>query len=131
MFAWLLLYVHVLGDVLDFVIVLHAYVLVDVLGSVVVLFQSGIFEHVLFVFAWLLLYVYVLGDVLDFVIVLLQSGVFKYILVCSGWGGLACYAYPQNVLMYAEKTASGGSKRSCGGRLGISTFPLAAFVKYG
>ena len=30
---------------------------------------------------------YVLGDVLDFVIVLFQSGVFKYILVCSGWGG--------------------------------------------
>ena len=41
------------------------------------------FEHV-FVFTWWLLYVYVWGDVLDFVIVLFQSGVFKYILVCSG-----------------------------------------------
>ena len=50
---------------------------------------------------------YVLGDVLDFVIVLFQSGVFKYILVCSGWGG-GCCAYPQNVLIYAEKTALGG-----------------------
>ena len=40
-----------------------------------------------FVFAWLLLYVYVLCDVLDFVLVLFQSGVFKYILVCGGWGG--------------------------------------------
>ena len=104
MFAWLLLYAYVLGDVPDFVIVLfqngvliytllvsawmllHGYFLVDVLGFVIVLFQSGVFEHV-FVFAWWLLYVYVLGDVLDFVIVLFQSGVFKYILVCSGWGG--------------------------------------------
>ena len=60
-----------------------------------------------FVFAWLLLYVYVLGDVPDFVIVLFQSGVFKYILVYSGWGGVACCAYSQNILMYAEKTALG------------------------
>ena len=103
-FARLLLHVYVLGDVLDFVIVLfqdgvlkyiffvsawmllHGYFRVDVLGFVTVLFQSGVFEHV-FVFAWWLLYVYGLGDVLDFVIVLFQSGVFKYILVCSGCGG--------------------------------------------
>ena len=58
-------------------------------------------------FAWLLLYVHVLGDVLDFVIVLFESGVFKYILVCCGWGGGGCCACPQNVLMYAEKTSSG------------------------
>ena len=105
MFAWLLLYMYVLSDVLDFVIVLfqngdlkyilfvsawmllHGYFLVDVLRFVIVLFQSsGVFEHV-FAFAWWLLYVYVLGDVPDFVIVLFQSGVFEYILVCSGWGG--------------------------------------------
>ena len=60
-----------------------------------------------FVSAWLLLHVYVLVDVLDFVIVLFQSGVFEYILVCSGRGGV-CYAYLQNVFAYAEKTASGG-----------------------
>ena len=48
MFAWLLLYVYVFGDVLDFVIVLHVYVLVDALGFVIVLFHSGVFEHVLF-----------------------------------------------------------------------------------
>ena len=59
-------------------------------------------------FAWSLLYVYVFVDVLDFVIVLFQSGVFKNILVCSGWLELACCAYPRNVLMYAEKPASGG-----------------------
>ena len=95
-----------MGDVLDFVIVLfqngvlkyilfvsartllHGDVLVDVLGFVIVLFQSGVFEHVFyFVFAWLLLHVYLLGDVLDFVIVLFQNLDFKYILVCSGWGG--------------------------------------------
>ena len=54
-------------------------------------------------YAWLLLYVYVLGDVLDFVIVLFRSGVFEYIIVYSGWGGGACCAYLQNVLMNAEK----------------------------
>ena len=48
MFAWLLLYVYVLGDVLDFVIVLHVYVLVDVLGFVILLIQSCVFKHVLF-----------------------------------------------------------------------------------
>ena len=87
-FAWLLPYVYVLGDVLDFVIVIHVYVLVDVIGFVIVLFQSGAFLNTYcFVFAWLLLYVHISGDVLDYVIVLFQSVVFKYILVCSGWGG--------------------------------------------
>ena len=133
MFAWLLLYVYVLGDVLDFVIVLflnsvlkyilhiffvsawmlfHGYFRVDVLGFVVALFQSSVFEHV-YVFAWWFLYVYVFGDVLDFVILLFQSGVFKYILVCSGWGGGGggCCACSQNVLIYVEKTVSGGYMR--------------------
>ena len=33
---------------------------------------------------------YILVDVLDFAIVLYQSGVFEYILVYSGGGGLFC-----------------------------------------
>ena len=50
-------------------------------------------------FAWLLLYVYVLGDVLDFVIAI--SGWCFQIHISLQWlgGGLACCAYPQNVLM--------------------------------
>ena len=81
--------------------------------------------------AWLLLNVYVLVDVLDVVIVLFHSCVFEYILVySSSWRG-GCCAYLQNVFLYAEKTASGGCKRGCERRLGKSTFPLAAFVKYG
>ena len=67
MFAWLLLYVYVLGDVLDFVIVL---------------FQNGALKYILFVCAWMLLHVHVLVDVLGFVIVLFQSGVFKHVLFC-------------------------------------------------
>ena len=47
-FAGLLPYEYVLGDVLDFDIVLHVYVLVDVLGIVIVIFQSGVFGHVFF-----------------------------------------------------------------------------------
>ena len=66
-FAWLLLYVYVLGDVLDFVIVL---------------FQNGALKYILFVSAWMLLHVCVLVDVLDFVIVLFQNGVLKYIFIC-------------------------------------------------
>ena len=66
---------------------------------------SSRFEN--FVSAWLLLHVYVLVNVLDFVIVLFQGGVFEYMLVYSGWGR-GCYAYLQNVFVYAEKTASGG-----------------------
>ena len=57
--------------------------------------------------AWLLIHVCVLVDVLDFVIVLFQSSVFEYILVCSSWGG-GCCAYLQNVFVYAGKAASGG-----------------------
>ena len=118
MFAWLLLYVYVLGDVLDFVIVLRVYVLVDILGFVIVLFQSGVFEHALFCVHVVVVIRVCLGDVLDFVIVLFQSGVFQYILVCSGWGGLACCAYLQNILMDAEKTASGGLKTKLRGTFG-------------
>ena len=61
---------------------LHVYVLVDVLRL------RCVFEHVLFcVRVVVAIRVYVLGDVLDFVLVLFQSGVFNYILVCGGWGG--------------------------------------------
>ena len=68
MFAWLLLHVYVLVDVLDFVIVL---------------FQSGdISKTNYFVSAWLLLHMYILVDGLNLVIVLFQSGVFEYILFC-------------------------------------------------
>ena len=66
-FAWLSLYVYVLVDVLDFVIVL---------------FQNGVFKYILFVSAWMLLHVYVLVDILGFVIVLFQSGVFEHVILC-------------------------------------------------
>ena len=68
MFAWLLLYVYVLGDVLDFVIVL---------------FQNGVLKYVLFVSAWMLLHSYFGVDVLGFVIVLFQSGVFEHVSFCG------------------------------------------------
>ena len=51
--------------------------LVDVLDFVIVLFQSGVFEYVLFCVR-----VVVLVDVLGFVIVWFQSDVFEYILFC-------------------------------------------------
>ena len=51
--------------------------LVDVLDFVVVLFQSGVFEYLLFCFR-----VVVLVDVLGFVIVLFQCGAFKHVLFC-------------------------------------------------
>ena len=53
-------------------LLLHVYVLVDVLHFVIVLFQSGVFEYVLFCVR-----VVVLVDVLGFVIVLFQSDVFE------------------------------------------------------
>ena len=40
-----------------------------------------------FVSTSVFVHVYVLVDVLDFVIVLIQSGIFEYILDYSGWGG--------------------------------------------
>ena len=46
--------------------------LVDVVDFVIVLFQSGVFEYVLFCVS-----VVVVVDVLGFVVVLFQSGVFK------------------------------------------------------
>ena len=61
-FAWLLLYVNVLGDAVDFIIVL---------------FQNGVPKYMLFVSAWMLLHGYFRVDVLGFVIVLFQSGVFR------------------------------------------------------
>ena len=67
MSAWLLLYAYVLGDVVDFVIVL---------------FQYGALKYILFVSAWMLPHVHVLVDVLRFVIVLFQSGVFEHVLFC-------------------------------------------------
>ena len=51
--------------------------LVDVLVFVIVLFQSGVFEYILFCVR-----VVVLADVLDFVIVLFQSGVFEHVIFC-------------------------------------------------
>ena len=66
-FAWLLLHVYVLGDVLNFVIVL---------------FQNGILKYILFVSAWMLLHGYFGVDILGFVIVLFQSGVFEHVSFC-------------------------------------------------
>ena len=51
--------------------------LVGVLDFVIVLFQSGVFEYILFCVRVVVL-VYVLG----FVIVLSQSGVFEHVLFC-------------------------------------------------
>ena len=51
--------------------------LVDVLDFVIVLFQSGVFEYILFCVC-----VVVLVDVLGFVIVLFQCGVFEHVLFC-------------------------------------------------
>ena len=51
--------------------------LVDVLDFVIVLFQSGVFEYILFCVR-----VVVIVDVLGFVIVLFQSGVFEHVLFC-------------------------------------------------
>ena len=83
-----------------------------------------------FVFAWLFLYVYVLGDALNFVIVLFSEWCFQIPTSLRWLGEVACCAYLQNVLMYDEKTALGSQNQGCEGRLGILTFPLAAFVKY-
>ena len=43
----------------------------------------------------------------------------------------ACSVYMQNVFMYAENSFSGEKERRCVDRLGLPTFPLAAYVKYG
>ena len=51
------------------------------------------------------IHVYVLVGFLDYVIVLIQSGVFEYVLFYGGWG--ACCVYLQNVFVYAEKNVSG------------------------
>ena len=79
------------------------YVLVDFLYFVDVLFQSDVFECVLFFRC-------------NFAIVGVRGG---------------CYVYLQDAFVYTEKTVSGGEKRTCEGGLAISTFPLANYVKYG
>ena len=61
---------------------LHMNVLVEVLGFVIVLFQSGVFELVLFCVCVVVAIRDVLGDVLGFVIVLFQSGVIEHVLFC-------------------------------------------------
>ena len=88
---------------------LHVYVLVDVLGFVIVLFQSGVFKHVLFCVRVVVAIRVCFGLCFRLRYRVVSEWCFQiYILVCSGWGGLVCCAYPQNILMYAEKTASGG-----------------------
>ena len=67
------------------------HVLVDVLDFVIALFQSGVFEYILFCVRVIVATRLFLVDVLDFVIVLFQSGVFEYILIYSGWRWLVAH----------------------------------------
>ena len=76
--------------------------------------------------AWLLLHVYVLVDVLGLVIVFFQSGAFEYILTYLCWGGAVVHIF-KKFFVRGENFFGG---RSCEERLGISTFPLAVFVKH-
>ena len=72
---------------------------------------------------------YFLFDFLDFIIVLYYNRVFEYILVYSGWGG---GEGGEGGLLYLSAKRIFVRRENCfGGRFGISTFPLAAFVKYG
>ena len=73
----------------------------------------------------------VLVDILAFVMVLFQRGVFEYILVYRGRAGGGLLWVSAKPIVYADSTSSGGWEKSCEGRLGISTFPNTAVVKYG
>ena len=69
--------------------------------------------------------------VLDLVVVLFQCGVFSNTYCFTVGSREARWVYLQNAFVNAEETVSRGLERSCEGRLEVSTFPLAAFIKYG
>ena len=83
--------------------------------------------------SWSLLHVYVLVHVLDIVIVLFQSGVFKYILVCSGWGGAAgllCISAKRIYVVYVRRgNCFGGIKTKVRGTVGNFNVPPRGFCQ--
>ena len=77
--------------------------------------------------ARLLLDVYILVDGLDFVLVLLQSGVFEYILVYSGWGELLCISAKR--ICVRRENCFGGLRTKLRGAFGNFNVPPRGFCQ--